>query len=150
MISGPTLSLFTEIIDEANKLVNTYVHPGDLTGQVNYIGIFSQSMSEYTALVKILKKCGIVFEKQPTGNYFKLTKPIRTATGEITVARVRRPDPEITEKGYLDFETADYTAFKNKYLSHSNFRVINNILGKELIALRDPDFNVRVYFPEKF
>lgn len=61
--------------------------------------------------------------------------------------RIRTFDVEHKERGYCDFEVVNYDKFKNTFLQKPMFTLVNNQHGIEMVELRDPKFNVRVYFP---
>lgn len=150
MLSRVTQDMFRSIIAEAYALVSKYVEPNDLTGNINFAAIFAHNLVEFDKYLDDIRKNGKIFEKQPTGDYYVLDEPLITEFGNITVCRVRKPAPDALEQGYADFETTEFSAFKQKYLGRKYFREITNVLGIGLIELRNPEFSVRAYFPQTF
>lgn len=150
MLNNKIFSIYNKIIEEAYEMVVKNVEVKDLTGRINYASIYAASSEEFTLLSDELEANGEVSDVQPTGNYFLLKEPFQTRFGEITVCRVRKPDAEHRERGYVDFEAILYKNFITKYLGRQYFSLIENVHGIEIIELRDPEYNVRAYFPSSF
>ena len=119
----------------------------DVTGIIDYTSIYAQSREEFAGIIKELQANGSVAIERPTGSYYVLNQVLETPSGAIRHCRVRLFDAEHPERGYADFETTDYAAFKEKYLSRPHFSLLAK--DEEMIELRDPNFNVRAYFPSR-
>lgn len=134
MHENKLINLIQNIISECIKLKNKYVDEKDLIA--DWICIFSQSDKEYQELTHQANEIGEVIETTATGLIYKIGKP--------KLLKIRMPDATKPELGDVDFIT-DYEQFKNKYLDNNKFTLIKREKF-EMIELKDPAFNVRVYF----
>ncbi|MFH0890600.1 MAG: hypothetical protein V1856_01035 [Candidatus Liptonbacteria bacterium] len=135
------------IVIAVSEMVAGFVDIEDLTGAVDYVGIFAQSTDEFAKLSEEYKSNGLVVDIQSTGDYYQFKDPIETSAGLVRRSRVRLPDADHGERGYADFEVRDYKAFKEKYSGRSSFKIVQNVNGVEMIELRVPGHRVRAYFP---
>lgn len=147
MLSPHIQEIYRQIVIDAHKLVFSFIDKEDLTGKVNYASIFAHSDEEFVEFTKDIEANGTIFNKQPSGSYYLLNTPIDTDFGEITICRVRSYDDEHLERGYLVFETVDYTEFKKKYLPKPYFHLME-LPHVELVELHAPNHTVRAYFPD--
>lgn len=149
MLRSTILSIFTQIASDAQKMVQAHVDQKDLTGKINYTTIYARSQEEFIHFNDEIMRNGTIFDKQSTGNYYLLHEPFETTAGQVTICRTRMFDAHYTERGYLDFEVIDYSAFKTKYLQKSGFSLLR-LPHVELVELRDSRYDVRAYFPDGF
>lgn len=140
MLNKELTDIFLGIVKKADKLISDFVDKQDLTGKIDFLSIYTQSPEE-------LKTNGSVADIQPTGNYYWLSDPLKTVLRVIRRCRVRMPDIEHTERGYVDFEVRNYIYFKDKYLQKSNFIEITSPKGVEMIELKVRRSDIRIYFP---
>ena len=111
---------------------------------VNYVCIFSQSESEYEALLLLARQLGVSAQETAMGPVFHIT-PIATEAGDVRLLKIRRPDPKRPERGDVDFTLPDYAKFKATYLGKPGFNLIVRT-NMEMIELIDPSFDVLVYW----
>ena len=142
MLSEDLNKRLTKIIVECLELKNKYVEEKNL--QVDYVCIFSHSINEYDELEKQAHQNGDLIETTATGPIFKFIISPHTIAGKPKVFKIRQPDEARPEQGDVDF-TTNYEQFKSKYLDNNKFTLIQREKF-EMIELKDPDFNVRVYF----
>lgn len=147
MLTKELIQTYEDIIFRTLKIVQQNIESNDLTGRVNFASIYARSDHEYMLYNKNLSQNGFVFDKQNSGIYYKLNTPLKIKNKIITICRVRKNDSEHTERGYCDFETKNYFEFRKKYANRKNFSVLKNQHGIEMIELRVPNSDVRVYFP---
>lgn len=90
---------------------------------ISYLTIFSHNPSQYYNFVEIAKTLG-THEETDNGIKFILKDPIQTAVGDISLIRIRKPDPYRPQLGCADL-VADYNEIKESYLlEHSeNLRI---------------------------
>jgi len=150
MLSKNLLKTYQQIINNAKEMVSKNVDDSDLTGNINYAAIFAHSLNEFEKISSELEKNGKVSDKQPTGDYYLLDTPMKTDFGNIKNCRVRKPDNDHPQVGYVDFEVTDYNDFKSKYVKKPGFKIINNVHGIELVELWDKNYSVKAFFPENF
>ena len=132
----------SQIVAECVELKNKYVEEKDLP--VDYICIFSHSKSEYDEVEKLALQNGKIIETTLTGPIFKFIVSPLTMAGKPKVFKIRQPDETRPELGDVDF-TTNYEKFKSKYLDNNKFKLVKRETF-EMLELKDPDFNVRVYF----
>lgn len=133
--------LVQEIVAQANELKNK--HTEETKAPVNYACIFCQSEKQYDDLIKILQNCKIAKETA-AGPVFYI-KPMKTAAGELTMLKIRKPDASRKELGDADFTVSDYEKFKKEYLHKKGFSLMKR-QEMEMLELVDSNFNVRAYF----
>lgn len=147
MLSQKLQNIFADIAHDSHKMVSEYVDRSDLTGRFNYVSVFAKTMEEYETYSREIAANGEIFDKQLSGNYIKLNQPLVTPIGKIDICRIRVHDSEHLERGYLDFEVANYQDFKKKYLQKQYFQLLS-LPHVELVELLVPGFDVRAYFPD--
>jgi hypothetical protein len=118
-----------------------------ITGQeyaISGLTIFSHYPDEFDNLKNILFQMGKLV-KENNGPYVKLHKPIKLPNNELTLLRIREPDPYRMQVGCNDFEVKNYLEFKDKYLK--NFKNLRLIVRPEyeMIEFFDPDFDILAY-----
>lgn len=130
-----TASKTTEL---CNK-VTGYKYP------ISGLTIFSHYLREFEELKKIALGLGKL-DSENNGPYVKLYEPIKLFGNELTLLRVRQPDPYRLHVGCNDFEVSNYEEFKKQYLEakSNNLRLIKR-LEYEMIEFFDPDFDVLAY-----
>lgn len=140
-----TSEKFQEIIDfiinNCRDLKNKYV---DEDLEIDYICIFSKDEGEYGELQEQASALGEIADNTTTGPVFIFDNPPDTAIGKPKVLKIRMPDKTRPERGDVDFNT-DYEELKNKYYDDNKFKLIKRERF-EMLELRDPEFNVLVYF----
>ncbi len=69
---------------------------------------------------------------------------------ELSLLRIRKPDPYRMQVGCNDFKVPDYHDFKRKYLdkNQSNLRLIERP-EYEMVEFYDPDYDVLAYVVSK-
>ncbi|MBI3619629.1 hypothetical protein HY214_00560 [Candidatus Roizmanbacteria bacterium] len=145
MLSERLRTTFSDIASEAIEMVSLNVDKEDLAKGINYVSIYAQTQEEFSSVARELKDNGTVALQRSSGDYYKLTEPLKISAITISHCRVRVFDDDHPERGYIDFEVKNYKKFKEKYLSKPHFLLISS--GEEMIELRDPKFSVRAYFP---
>lgn len=135
-------NLIANIVKESCELKNRYT--AEIDASVNYACIFSQNSNEFAELKKLAGQISRVIEETPSGPLFQI-QALDTVSGLLRLLKIRNPDKTRPERGDADFTVSDYQAFKNKYLSQNNFKLISREKF-EMIELMDPGFNVRAYF----
>ena len=147
MLSQKLQDIFIEIAMSSQKMASKYVDKSDLTGRFNYVSIFAKTEEEYKLFTDEISANGDLFDQQLSGNYIKLYQPLKTPIGEIDICRIRVPDKNHLERGYLDFEVTNYQGFKKKYLQKQYFSLLG-LPQVEMVELLVPEFDVRAYFPD--
>ncbi|MCR4264284.1 MAG: hypothetical protein NUV98_06220 [Candidatus Roizmanbacteria bacterium] len=145
MLSKELQNTYQAIVNKTAQMVYSHIDRSDLTGVIDYASIYAQSREEFAVITKELQANGSVAIERPTGSYYVLNQALETPGGAIRHCRVRLFDADHPERGYADFETTNYAAFKEKYLPRPHFSLLAK--DEEMIELRDPNFNVRAYFP---
>lgn len=138
-------NLVADIVKRSRELKNK--HTAEIDAKVNYACIFSQNDNEFAEFKKLAGQIGRVIEETPSGPLFQI-KPLDTVSGLLRLLKIRNPDKTRPERGDADFTVSNYSAFKKKYLSQGNFKLISREKF-EMIELMDSDFNVRAYFSSK-
>ena len=142
MTTGNLTTKIQNIVKQAKELKDK--HTDQYNAPVNYVCIFCQSEVESEELSKLAQKIGKIIKQTYSGPLF-LIEPVETATGKVSLLKIRRPDPTRPQQGDADFTVKDYQSFKEKYLKPPNFSLIKRS-GFEMIELKDPDFDVLAYF----
>ncbi len=130
------------IVKNAAALKNK--HTSYKNAPVNYACIFSRNMTEYDDLVSTAHKIGKVIKNTRTGLIFQI-HPLKTASGNLRLLKIRLPDATRPELGYADFTISNFSGFKKKYLSKNEFKLIKR-RNFEMVELIEHKFNVRAYF----
>ena len=141
MRSDDLKKVVVHIIAEADKLKKKFVSD---PAPVNYACIFCQSDDEYTTFLETTKQIGKVVQDTKAGPIFQIA-PLETVAGELQLLKIRKPDPTRTERGDADFTLSNYNEFKKEHLHQTGYTLITRE-NCEMIELKDPDFNIRVYF----
>lgn len=130
------------IVAEASKLRDA--RTSEHGALVNYSCVFSQTEQEYKALLAAANQLGKIVQETEMGPVFYIG-PVETTAGDLRIVKIRKPDPQRTERGDADFTVTDYSVFKKRYLGKPGFKVIER-KEMEMIELADPAFNVLAYF----
>jgi hypothetical protein len=130
------------IVEQSTRLISKHIKAKPMP--VNYVCIFSQSKPEYELLIENAGKFGKIIMQTETGPVFQIT-PLATSAGMLQLLKIRLPDTTRPERGDADFTAGDYAAFKKICLTKPGFKLIERT-DMEMLELKDPDFNVRVYF----
>ncbi len=131
-----------EVVAGARTLSAMHTDQGD--APVNYACIFAQSVDEYDELLATAHQLGSVAENTAMGPVFRIP-PISTDAGELSLLKIRKPDPKRPERGDADFTVSDYSNFKRTYLGRPGFGIITRE-DMEMLELIDPKFNVLAYY----
>jgi len=132
----------TNIVSKAQALKNK--HTDQVSAPVNYACIFAQSEDEYNEMESIFKEWGEPVHETKTGFVYRIPS-LETSAGELTLLKLRKPDPTRPERGDADFTVSNYPEFKAKYLDKPNVKLIERP-EMEMMELTDSDFDVRAYF----
>ncbi len=125
-------------IDLKNKYTDVLKAP------VDYACIFCQNDIEYEVFTKEVKELGKIVQDTPTGFTYLLDNPLVTKAGSLRLVKIRKPDPIRLERGDADFNT-DYPEFKQKYLNHPNFELVQRDTF-EMLRLSDSSGEVMACF----
>lgn len=131
------------IVEKSTDLKNKYVNLFD--AKVNYSCIFCQNDKEYNRYIKLLKEDNNkVLEETNSGPLFRI-KDLDTISGILKLVKVRKYDKEHEELGDADFTVKKYREFKEYCLNKKEFKIISRD-NYEMIELKEPNCDVRVYF----
>ena len=130
------------IVEKATALKNKHID--NKNTPINYACIFSQSKEEYKELLETAQKIGKVIKETPTGLLFQI-KPLETVSGVLKLLKIRIPDPTRPELGDANFTISNFPEFEKKYLSKSDFKLIQREDFK-MVELMDSAFDIRAYF----
>ncbi len=130
------------IVAEAYKL--HLAHTSEREVSVNYVCIFTQSLTEYNDMVTAIQNVGYVADNTATGPVFYIDS-VLTDVGAFRLLKIRRCDAKRPERGDADFTVINYNNFKKTYLDKSGFSLIKRP-QMEMIELIDPAFNVLAYY----
>lgn len=136
------------IVTSSIPVLKKYV-PAKFTLTLDYVDIFPKSEKEHDDLLIEIKKLGVVVWSTSTGDTYKITTPIKTEQGELSLLRVRDWDKSKTVfRGHPDYtlEKGWYEALKTHLLKHRQVNLITRP-EYEMIEIWDTDFDVAVYFP---
>lgn len=114
-------SLVREIVSDALRLHKA--HDPENQVVVNYVCIFSHTNEELNYLRLATEKLGTIVEVTPTGDVYYIS-PISTVAGDVTLLKIRNPDPVRYQRGDADFTVLDYPEFKKAHISKSGFKLI--------------------------
>lgn len=145
MAVASLLEIINYIVDNTLKLKNKYTD--EKSSPIDWVAVFAQNDIEYESFLKKTKSMGKIVESTPTGPIFKLSSPIKTKAGDLFIIKIRKPDKTRLQRGDGDFRLSDYKAFKKRYLADKHFKLIRR-KDYEMIELRDPEFDVLVYFSD--
>jgi hypothetical protein len=130
------------IVEDSVKLKNTYTD--EISAKVEFCDIFSKDEDEFRQLAEIINRTGKIVCTTPTGNIYKLRKPIETTAGKLYLVKIRKSDSSLSIRGDADFNI-NYEKFKQRYGSNQNFELI--VREKfEMLRLSDSDFDVMTCF----
>jgi hypothetical protein len=107
---------------------------------ISYLTIFAHYPDEYENLIKLLGDLGKTSDAN-NGMKVELNRPI----AEISLLRIRKPDPYRMQVGCADLDVGDYETFRSKYLDNSKGLRLINRPKYEMIEFFDPDFDVLAY-----
>ena len=135
------------IVPKTLELSREYIPDEEV--KINYSAIFCQNDEEYERLRAEASELGRIVYDTPTGPLYKLQKPLETPAGPLWLLKVRKPDSTRQQRGDADFtleNQENYEGFKEKYLRDAkHFKLIEHS-DFEMVELRDPNFDVLVYF----
>ncbi|HVW71969.1 MAG TPA: hypothetical protein VHB93_02335 [Candidatus Paceibacterota bacterium] len=116
---------------------------------LDYVAIFSKDQAEFDELLACVQKLGqeVDHGTQKTGHTFKLSEPMRTPIGELSLLKIRKPDPTRPQRGAPDFVVNNYEAFKKTYLPTSGDFTLMFHPHAEMVELKGND--VLVYIKEQ-
>lgn len=134
--------LVNDIVEKAQSLKDK--HTDELSAPVNYACIFAHNQAQYDRIGSILKRWGELVHETETGFIYKIPA-LETSAGKLHLLKLRKPDSSRPQIGDADFTVSNYSIFKEKYLSRDGFKLIERP-EMEMIELKDPKFNVLVYF----
>lgn len=134
--------LIQTIVKDARKL--SVAHTNEPDAPVNYACIFAQNDNEFNEIIAAARQLGSVVHDTAMGPVFHIA-PIPTDAGQLTLLKIRRPDPKRQERGDADFTVADYETFKKTYLGKPGWGLISRP-EMEMLELIDPSFNVLAYY----
>jgi hypothetical protein len=100
------------IAEKTSRLVENTI---GRTLPITYLTIFAKHEHEYVRLLEWTRALGTPSETN-NGFRFSLNQPIQTIAGDISMIRIRKPDPERPQLGCADFEVEDYESFKTNEL----------------------------------
>jgi hypothetical protein len=129
-----------EIVLNINKL-EQICYP-DISFKINFLTIFSQSLSDFEDLRKLLSNFGNE-TKANNGFKYELKSPLKVENEEIELIGIRKPDIHRKELGCADlsYELTDYDKLR-KEAFEKGFDIILR-KGYEMIELSN--FNINVY-----
>ena len=130
------------IVNRSTELKNKFTNAS--SAPVEFVCIFCQSNEEYGYFTNSIKALGKVVENTKSGFTYLLDKPISTVSGPLKLVKIRKPDPQRSEKGDADFNT-NYREFKKKYKNDSRFEFVKRETF-EMLRLSDPKFDVMACF----
>ena len=142
MDTNDLTKLVQNIVKESCELKDKYTD--EHAAPVNYACIFSQNQDEFEILIKITNQIGQIIQETPTGPLFNI-QPIKTASGNLKLLKIRNPDETRPEHGDADFTVSDYSKFKKIHLPEDGFKLIERS-DFEMIELMKSSLNVRAYF----
>lgn len=146
MLIAELTEIFLYITAKTGELVSRHVSRPDLTGKADFASVYAHSPEEFDRFTQDLKANGEICLARPTGDYYWLNESLQSDIGLIRRCRIRKPDNMHPERGYCDFETVDFPAFKLAYLNKPGFILISKTI-EEMMELKDANFPVRAYFP---
>ncbi|MCX6730700.1 MAG: hypothetical protein NTZ55_02540 [Candidatus Roizmanbacteria bacterium] len=147
MLSKKIVDIFNTITVTTGKIVAAHIDKKYLTGKVDFVSIYAKSLQEFEEFSQEIAANGTIADPQPKGSYYWLKEPLQTTIGTIRRCRVRKFDMTHPERGYNDFEVVDFKAFKLRYMNSPYFSLVDNHNGIEMLEFRNPQYDVRVYFP---
>lgn len=145
MPDQPIDAIVKYLIEKADQLINSYKMQDGIT-KIDYVAIFPKSAVDETSLVESLKHIGLPVKETPTGTIYKLTTFVEMPQGEVQLVKIKKFDKNRTQRGYIDYEVADYQKFKMENLSKGVVEISQNAEGMEMLKLVDPE--VLIFFPE--
>ncbi len=142
MIASSFYQTIDYIVNTSIQLKNKYIDQVNVL--IEFACIFSKNMEEYQELTEIIKQLGRIVQDTPSGYTYMLDNPIKTKAGKLRLIKIRKPDPNRSERGDVDFNT-NYPEFKNKYADKEDFELITRE-DFEMLRLSNPEFDVLACF----
>lgn len=130
------------VVSRSVELKNRYTNAA--TAPIEFVCIFCQNGEEYKKFIDSTETLGKVVERTQSGFTYLLDKPLKTIAGPLRLVKIRRPDPNRSERGDADFNT-NYKDFKKKYQGDSRFELIKRE-SFEMLRLSSPNFDVMSCF----
>lgn len=144
-VFGQIKKIISEIVDEADSIIKEKIDENFL---IDFVDIFPKSEKEKGQLTKEIEKIGKEILQTETGKIYRLSEPIITKFGPLSLIKIRIFDAGRTQRGAPDFKVKDYANFKHKYLADNSFKLIVRN-DYEMLELRKEGRNVLIYFPDK-
>jgi len=139
-------SIIDYIVNQGISLFEKYISEENLS--MDFVDIFSKDEQEKEELLEIASQLGKIIDRPETGITFLLNSPYPTKAGELRLIKVRNPDKEKSQRGAPDFKVENYNEFKDRYLNLENIKMIKR-KDYEMLELRDDNYDILVYFPNK-
>lgn len=133
------------LVEQAEKLLEFRRITDGIT-QIDYVAIFPKDEQEKTALENSLKTIAMPVKVTPTGTIYKLGKPVQTLNQQVQLLKIHTVDPTKTQRGYVDYQVADYALFKRMYLMSNAVESTQNASGMEMLTAEQTE--VSIFFPE--
>ena len=130
------------IVSHSKELKDKYT--SESTAPIEFACIFCQNENEYKEFTDSIEKLGKIDEETHSGFTYLLDKPLETVAGPLRLVKIRKPDPNRSERGDTDFNT-DYKDFKSKYEKDTKFELVKRETF-EMLRLSDPKFDVMACF----
>lgn len=133
----------------AERGAETLMSKTNTVAALDYVAIFSNDQAEFDELLACTQILGQEVDSltQKTGHTFKLSEPIHTSIGDLSLLKIRKPDATRPQRGAPDFVVADYEAFKKMYLPTSGDFTLMFHPHAEMVELKGDD--VLVYIKER-
>jgi len=139
------LETITYIACETTKLciqVTGHEYP------ISSLTVFAHYPNEFIQLKDILLSMG-KFKSENNGPFVELYEPIHLPSQELSLVRIRKPDPYRMQVGCNDFEIPSYENFKGEFLNKNECVRLIERPEYEMIEFFNPDFDVLAYIISK-
>lgn len=144
--------------NQLNELINYIVAQGVSAIQSNipwtdasidYVAIFSKNDDEFNQLEKIAETLWKEIDKEniKTGRTFLLNEAFHTSAGDLSLLKIRKPDPTRPQRGAPDFKVQEYQKIKDTYLQSSWNLTLMMRKEYEMVEIKWVD--VLVYLPSQ-
>lgn len=130
------------IVSHSTELRDRYTNAS--TAPIEFACIFCQNEEEYKVFTDSIKMLGKIAEETKSGFTYLLDEPLKTVAGPLRLVKIRKPDPNHTERGDADFNT-DYKNFKDRYEKDPRFELVKRE-SFEMLRLSNPNFDVMACF----
>lgn len=109
------------------------------------ITIFTRSNGEFTTVSDCIRSLGAISRASHGPTLYIEPKDLIVAGFDISYLGVRKPDETRPERGYVDYPVENYAAYQAMLESSPNLAEITSGLGKPLIEVKHPSFDIRAY-----